>query len=427
MPKYLVLIFLLICWAGTGAAQDVQEGSTAITGVVITNVGGSGNYEDVVQISEGGFPCPDVDAACVKEDVCVSGSLAPFDEEVSLVFRGPMNIHNIAWYEGDESSLTRTSRWKPTKSVNTIFMKNLGGLEGCAGSWTPCGGNTQTYADSTGVGCAKEPTQFTGKLQGDMEVNMMTSEECASQSQCGYYRGVGMRGWAGGPDGTKMVVFQVDMPHCGEEGFDSCAYDRPAIWALNAKILRTTQYGCNCRSGSGGNGGCGEFDVLEAIVGFEYSDMLFTSVYDFKGTGRAPDDLYFPRPMSPTHYAAIFRGSNDSYLEVVQLDDWDYSEKEISQSGSLLDGLRDQASGPYDIYGVDSREVDSCGDSDMCSKRGDACDSNKDCCDRKGNKTAKCMEGKCCSKKGKHCTLDRHCCKSKGLTCNKEENTCVKA
>ena len=32
---------------------------------------------------------------------------------------------------------------------NISFMKNLGGLAGCAGEWTICGGNSQTYADAT--------------------------------------------------------------------------------------------------------------------------------------------------------------------------------------------------------------------------------------------------------------------------------------
>lgn len=48
------------------------------------------------------------------QEVCVSGDLVPFDE-VSVAFRGPMNLHNIAWYEGsaDDTSLERTSRWTP--------------------------------------------------------------------------------------------------------------------------------------------------------------------------------------------------------------------------------------------------------------------------------------------------------------------------
>lgn len=31
------------------------------------------------------------------------------------------------------------------------------------------------------------------------------------------------------------------------------------------QVVRTAQYGCNCR-GMGGNGGCGEFDIVEAGV-----------------------------------------------------------------------------------------------------------------------------------------------------------------
>lgn len=51
-----------------------------------------------------------------------------------------------------------------------------------------------------------------------------------------FYRGTGMEGWKGGDDGTKVMVFQVDMPHCGTEGFKECTHNRPAVWALNAKV-----------------------------------------------------------------------------------------------------------------------------------------------------------------------------------------------
>lgn len=52
-----------------------------------------------------------------------------------------------------------------------------------------------------------------------------------------YYRDTGMQGWAGGSDGTKVMVFEVDMPHCGESGFSECTHNRPAVWALNAKVI----------------------------------------------------------------------------------------------------------------------------------------------------------------------------------------------
>lgn len=46
----------------------------------------------------------------------------------------------------------------------------------------------------------------------------------------------------------------------------------------------------------GGNGGCGEFDIVEAVIGNAHADMLFTTVYDFKGTGSPGTDKYFLRP-----------------------------------------------------------------------------------------------------------------------------------
>ena len=44
-----------------------------------------------------------------------------------------------------------------------------------------------------------------------------------------------MRGWTGGEDGTKVMIFEVDMPHC-DTGDEECTWDRPAIWALNARV-----------------------------------------------------------------------------------------------------------------------------------------------------------------------------------------------
>ncbi len=49
-----------------------------------------------------------------RQDVSVSGPLSPFDEGVSVAFRGPLNLHNIVWYEGTKDSLTKTSSWTPT-------------------------------------------------------------------------------------------------------------------------------------------------------------------------------------------------------------------------------------------------------------------------------------------------------------------------
>lgn len=51
---------------------------------------------------------------CELQELEVSGPLSPFDEGVTVVFRGPMNLHNIVWFEGTASSLTKTSTWTPS-------------------------------------------------------------------------------------------------------------------------------------------------------------------------------------------------------------------------------------------------------------------------------------------------------------------------
>ncbi|CAM9665667.1 unnamed protein product [Pylaiella littoralis] len=332
---------------------DVDPLAAVIVNAVITNVGGAGYYDDVVDMIGGeNMQCPSFDDACVKEEVCVSGDLAPFDE-VSVAFRGPLNLYNIAWYEGTaERTLERTTTWTPGElGENIAFMNNRGAVGDCAGVWSICGGNGQSFSDETGTFCASETTAFNGNLPNDNEVNIMTGWECASQEQCGFFRDVGMRGWTGGEDGTKVMMFELDMPHCEEE---DCKWNRPAVWALNARVMRTAQYGCNCR-GRGGNGGCGEFDILEGIVGNKYSDMLFTQVYDFKGASSPGTAKYFERPSEKTTYAAIFRGGDDSYLQVAQLDGWDFTAESLTPS--QLDDMKGSQEETHAIYSVDSRSA----------------------------------------------------------------------
>lgn len=53
---------------------------------------------------------------------------------------------------------------------------------------------------------------------------------------------------------------------------------------------------------------------------------------------------------APAHYAAVFRGGDHAYLQVVQLTDFDYSQ--TSLSGSFLDSLKTASTENHDIYDV---------------------------------------------------------------------------
>eukprot|EP00752_Nemacystus_decipiens_P008859 g7905.t1 len=306
---------LVVVSEPTGGELDVDSVASVIVNAIITNVGGTGYYDDVIDMIDGeDMNCPSFDDACVKQEVCVSGDLAPFDE-VSVAFRGPLNLYNIAWYEGTaDETLERTTTWTRGEAGHNIaFMNNKGGLAGCAGEWSICGGNSQSFADATGVTCTDDMTNFDGNLPDDNEVNIMTGWHCASQEQCGFYRDVGMRGWTGGDDGTKVMLFEVDMPHCGE----SCNWNRPAVWALNARV------------------------------------------YDFKGAGGPGTAKYFERPSERTTYAAVFRGGSEPYLQVVQLDGWDFTATTIAPS--QLDSIKGSEAETHQLYDVDSRAASSSG------------------------------------------------------------------
>ena len=71
------------------------------------------------------------------------GNLAPFDDELTVAFRGPMNIHNIAVYQpasstganASSASWKRVSVWAAGEEPeNLVFMNNMGG--GKSGEWS---------------------------------------------------------------------------------------------------------------------------------------------------------------------------------------------------------------------------------------------------------------------------------------------------
>ena len=60
----------------------------------------------------------------------MAGNLAPFNEEMTFNFRGPMNLFNIAVYQpnGSGAAWTQTSSWAAGQAPNNlVFMNNMGG------------------------------------------------------------------------------------------------------------------------------------------------------------------------------------------------------------------------------------------------------------------------------------------------------------
>ena len=76
----------------------------------------------------------------------------------------------------------------------------------------------------------------------------------------------------------------------------------PAYWILPAQVVRSAQYGCNCR-GEGGQGGCGELDVAEVLGGSTATPahpmQATTTIYSFQGVTNGGTS-YFQRPVYET-------------------------------------------------------------------------------------------------------------------------------
>jgi len=97
-------------------------------------------------------------------------------------------------------------------------------------------------------------------------------------------------------------MFEFQMP---KDMTGTVNANMPSIWALNAKIPRTVQYGsCSCW-----DSGCGEFDIFEVLEdAHDYVKSHYHATQGGsgnKGGGGSPD--YFKRPYDKTiKVAAIF-------------------------------------------------------------------------------------------------------------------------
>ena len=269
--------------------------------ITFLNVGGTGSYDRIVDMAPGVWPPPCADPnACVKATKSISGPLVPFDEEMTMVFSGPIELYAIAVYAPGTSGFARVSSWDRCTSDNLVFMNNLGGGS-VSGVWTVCGGNSQSYASADGSQAVPTPTQFAGTLADGVGVNVMSANLCQGTgdgSECGFYRDVGMHGWKGAADGTKIFAVKMRMP---------VGSKTPAYWILPAQVVRTAQYGCNCR-GMGGAGGCGELDVAE-VLSSEDAMAATTTIYSFKSVKNGGGSTFQRPAMASAVFVVIFDGA----------------------------------------------------------------------------------------------------------------------
>ncbi len=274
------------------AASDMPLGKdapdatgAAVNAITYTNVGATGSYDKVVTSTVAPTCVANV---CTKTPKDVSGPLVPFDEEMTMVFSGPMDLYQIAAYEPGPGGYRRIAYWDPCTTEALAFVGNK--------SWYQCNGYVQSYVTDDGSASSPTPVQFAGHLDPGVGVNVMASTLCTGTtdgSDCGFSRGLALHGFKGDAAGSKIFVTKFRMP---------LGNVTPAYWILPAQVVRSAQYGCNCR-GQGGQGGCGELDVAEVLGGATanppHPEQATTTIYSFQGVTNGGTS-YFQRPVYET-------------------------------------------------------------------------------------------------------------------------------
>ncbi|KAK9469141.1 putative TOS1-like glycosyl hydrolase-domain-containing protein [Lipomyces arxii] len=199
-------------------------------------------------------------------------------------------------------------------SNGLTFMNNLGGSNG-SGVWSSCWGNSLSYCNTDGQTAAAN-SQILGDvlIPSNTEVIVFSDTSC-NNANCGYYRD-GIPAYYGFGGDMKLFLLEFSMPSDASAGFNA---DMPAVWFLNGKVPRTSQYGsCSCWTT-----GCGEFDAFEVLS--SGSDYLTSHLHTWQGTntnyGGGGTGDYFTRPTESTMKAAVIFDGSDKAIRLIQLDD----------------------------------------------------------------------------------------------------------
>lgn len=313
-----------------GASASTPAGGQQTAAGTVANVisftgkdcgGAGGTYEKVTDIG-----------SCTKTTVTTGNPVSPFDDDVTVSFRGPMNIYNIAVFDGSSGSSWDRVSWYENggNAENMVFLNNHNiDYSG--------GGSPEGFATADGTGTATQSTPFSGSLAAasnpygssiyaedktGAEVHIMTSKQCGVDGvECtGAYDndGTAFQGWTGA---KKLFITKVDMPEGG-------APNVPAIWMLNAQITRSGQYQCNCR-GVGPAGGCGELDIAEVLE--KDTSVVATHYYFYDGSVNPGNDRFAARPTdAPTTYITIIDESYGVKIIEIGADDFDFTSASIS-------------------------------------------------------------------------------------------------
>lgn len=286
-----------------------NTGLEAVTAITYANVGATGVYAKVTH----NWEAPACDGTCETRDYQSSGPLAPFNEDQTMVFAGPVELYQIGVYQPGGGAWQRVAYWDRCTTEGLAVVGNKW--------WHPCGGFFQSYVTADAAERSDVPVQFEGSLAAGEQMNIVSDVSCEGTTDgtdCGWTQGLALRGFAGDSQGSKIFATKFRMP---------LSTETPAYWILPGQVVRTSQYGCNCR-GQGSDpvyrGGCGEIDVAEILGGVTDSREATTTLYSFQDiTGGG--SVCFNRPVDETSIFLVIFHAESRQIAIRQLGATDFA------------------------------------------------------------------------------------------------------
>ncbi|KAJ4388405.1 target of Sbf [Neurospora sp. IMI 360204] len=261
------------------------------------------------------------------------GDLAPYNEPLSIIFRGPLRLKQFSVYTpGGGGSSNRIGEYHAASQARNgiMFLGNRGG----AGSGVAGGpfGASLSYVSADGLGGASGPqTIHDAPLVSHAEFVVTTDQPC--DGSCGYRR-PGAVTYKGFPGSARVFMFEFSMPdepqHNGEAGGNE-----PAIWLLNSRIPNTAQYNtCNCWAS-----GCGELDIFEILYPGQTKAI---STFHLGGDGKSAGDAnWLQRPTGgPIKLAVVMDATKGGTVSIKNMGASNGERFGGSLSASQVEGLK---------------------------------------------------------------------------------------
>jgi hypothetical protein len=266
--------------AATFAPGELDAPSSGGT-ITFQQIGATGWYPSVRDPAVGPCDAYSSGTCCLAKKAISGDALTPWDEELVMTLRGPMNVKQLAVYQpgSDPASWALVSAWDdrtPGAPVGTSF-----------------------------VGDATPKAPFAGEVGSECIVNVATDRPfpCGpgSDPYCKASASPDTYGWAG----SKLFVLLAKMDHAGTAGAPpACSttttgnwYDAPWVGLAVGELARAGSFAsCQCFAKDPTKwslaDGCGQFNVFEVVNDNGSSknlEVFSTDLIDYSGyVGQGP-------------------------------------------------------------------------------------------------------------------------------------------